>query len=182
MIIVKELPISEISQLASIKRTETVDYLYHSKNGVLVKEEKKIRIPDWSPEDNGNDHNVPAKVRGFLPLLSNGCLLGAYMDGQLAGLGSIRYGLTRDTAQLLSLHVSEPFRRRGVASALYQELERLAKMDNATYFYVSACPTGSAVGFYLSKGFKPTDEPHPELFAEEPEDIHMFKTLKKLEE
>jgi len=33
------------------------------------------------------------------------------------------------------------------------------------------------VGFYLRQGFVPTEHPHPELFALEPEDIHMICQL-----
>ena len=43
--------------------------------------------------------------------------------------------------------------------------------------YVSATPSGSAVGSYLKHGFEPTPYPHPELFALEPEDIHMIREL-----
>lgn len=54
----------------------------------------------------------------------------------------------------------------------------MAHEDGATHLYVSATPTGSAVGFYTSKGFAPTDTPHPDLLAEEPEDIHMILDLR----
>jgi hypothetical protein len=43
--------------------------------------------------------------------------------------------------------------------------------------YVSATPSESAVGFYTSMGFTPTPDPIPELFALEPEDIHMIIDL-----
>ena len=33
------------------------------------------------------------------------------------------------------------------------------------------------VEFYRSQGFAPIDEPHPELYALEPEDIHMIREL-----
>lgn len=176
LIIVKELPVSEIKQLALIDRSELVTSLYSIHQEELVHEAKHFEIPAWSLEDNGS-HSVPAKVRGMEESLTKGILLGAYVNGQLAGLGSIRYGLTKDTAQLLSLHVSKPFRRQGVASAIYQELERLAVNSGARFFYVSACPTGSAVGFYTQKGFEPTAKPHPKLYKEEPEDIHMIKKI-----
>jgi len=180
LIIIKELPTTEISQLALIDRAESVQTVYHVVNNRLVKKNQEFDILSWSLEDNGN-HSVTAKIRGMEPELINGTLLGAYLNGILAGLGSIRYHLTDDTAQLLSLHVSKPFRRLRVASALYKELERLALDSKAKYFYVSACPTGSAVGFYLNKGFQPTNTPHPQLFAAEPEDIHMIKVLRKQE-
>jgi hypothetical protein len=60
---------------------------------------------------------------------------------------------------------------------LTDEMERLARAAGATAFYVSACPTESAVGFYTSRGFRPTDRPNPELLALEPEDIHTTKDL-----
>ena len=52
-----------------------------------------------------------------------------------------------------------------------------ARMAGAMALYVSATPSESAVGFYRRAGFKPTDTPHPDLLAEEPEDIHMILAL-----
>jgi hypothetical protein len=43
--------------------------------------------------------------------------------------------------------------------------------------YVSATPTGSAVGFYLSRGCHLADPPHPALLASEPDDIHLVCPL-----
>jgi hypothetical protein len=48
-----------------------------------------------------------------------------------------------------------------------------ALATGATNLYVSAVPSESAVGFYLSQGFRPVGTPRPELFELEPEDIHM---------
>jgi len=42
---------------------------------------------------------------------------------------------------------------------------------------VSATPSGPTVDFYRSRGFEPTDEPDPALFALEPDDIHMVLAL-----
>jgi ribosomal protein S18 acetylase RimI-like enzyme len=76
--------------------------------------------------------------------------------------------------QLGLLHVSNGYRRRGIASRLLEEVLVLARCDGATHLYVSATPSGSAVGFYLSKGFTPTSTPDPELLALEPDDVHMI--------
>lgn len=59
------------------------------------------------------------------------------------------------------------------------EMESLARDRDARALYVSATPSESAVGFYLSRGFRPT-EPFPEPFAKEPEDIHMLLPLAQL--
>ena len=43
--------------------------------------------------------------------------------------------------------------------------------------YVSATPSESAVGFYRSLGFEQVTAVNPQLFALEPEDIHMILPL-----
>jgi GNAT superfamily N-acetyltransferase len=80
-------------------------------------------------------------------------------------------------ANLSALFVSRSQRRRGVAALLTGEVVRLARADGARRLYVSATPSGSAVGFYRSQGFAPTDEPDAALFALEPADIHMVLEL-----
>ena len=49
-----------------------------------------------------------------------------------------------------------------------------SELPKAENVYVSATPSESAVGFYKSLGFTLIAEPLPELFALEPEDIHMI--------
>lgn len=78
---------------------------------------------------------------------------------------------------MTTLHVSQPYRRRGVARKLVQTVADLARQHGAQALYVSAIPSQSAVNFYLSQGFRPTTEPNPAMFALEPEDIHMVRTL-----
>jgi hypothetical protein len=38
-------------------------------------------------------------------------------------------------------------------------------------------PSVPAVGFYLAQGFRPAEEVDPDLFAQEPEDMHLLKPL-----
>lgn len=77
-----------------------------------------------------------------------------------------------------NLHLSRPYRRKGVAQALWNVAVDIAVADGAESMYVSATPTGSAVGFYLRQGCRVAQPVHPELFAEEPEDIHLVCPLK----
>jgi len=79
--------------------------------------------------------------------------------------------------QLAHLHVSASYRRRGIAARLFAEVARLAQERGARSLYVSATPSGSAIGFYLSRGARPVDTPDPGLFAVEPEDVHMVLDL-----
>ena len=124
-------------------------------------------------------------ARGWMPLIeywrpaleAGGVALGAFDGERLVGMAVLRVRLTRDTAQLAALFVDREHRRRGVAGALVDEVERLARVHEARFLYVSATPSRSAVGFYGSRGFEPVAEPHPELFELEPDDVHMVELL-----
>jgi N-acetylglutamate synthase-like GNAT family acetyltransferase len=96
---------------------------------------------------------------------------------RLAGIGVLRYHLTQTMAQLALLHVSREYRGHGVGKSLTQEMFHLAREQGASQIYVSSIPTKNSVDFYRSQGFRLTKEPHPELFALEPEDIHMVCQL-----
>ena len=103
--------------------------------------------------------------------------MGAFEGERMAGIGVLLPELREGMAQLTFLHVSRPHRRAGIAARLVGELFRVAEERGASAVYVSSAPTESAVGFYWRHGFRPTDEPAPELLALEPEDIHMVKPL-----
>jgi hypothetical protein len=64
-----------------------------------------------------------------------------------------------------------------VASRLVGEVERRAIAGAACELYASAVPSVPAVGFYLAQGFRVAGEVDPDLFAQEPEDIHLVKPL-----
>jgi GNAT superfamily N-acetyltransferase len=102
---------------------------------------------------------------------------GAFDDDRMVGIIVYRPHLTDQMAQLAALFVSNAYRRKGIASRLTEEVVRQAKMDGFAKLYVSATPSESAVNFYRSQGFVPTRDAHPELYALEPDDIHMIKEL-----
>jgi ribosomal protein S18 acetylase RimI-like enzyme len=54
---------------------------------------------------------------------------------------------------------------------------RLAKENGAGQLYVSATPSESAISFYSSQGFVLAKQVHKELYALEPEDIHLIRKL-----
>jgi hypothetical protein len=60
-----------------------------------------------------------------------------------------------------------------VASALWAAAVKVAATGGAEAMYVSAVPTGSAVGFYLSRGCELAEPVHVALYAKEPDDIHL---------
>jgi ribosomal protein S18 acetylase RimI-like enzyme len=173
---IRQLPASDLGRIIDIDRSEHISVLYRMRDGQLVAEDVNLAVPNWYAE--GEEYSVQAKLRQWGPILhEGGVLLGALDGDRLAGFAILRYRLDEGTAQLAVLHVSRPYRRQGIASQLTDEVSRLARADGARSLYVSATPSNSAVGFYTSLGFTLVDQPHPELFALEPEDIHMIKAI-----
>jgi len=136
-------------------------------------------VPRWFT-DGRREHSVQALIDKWLPILKEGGVLFGALDGDvLAGLAMLRYKLSDTTAQLALLHVSRAYRRQGIATRLFREACQMAREDGAEELYVSATPSESAVGFYLSEGSRLAMQVNEELFAEEPEDIHMIKKLQR---
>jgi ribosomal protein S18 acetylase RimI-like enzyme len=100
-------------------------------------------------------------------------LLGALDEKRTAGLAIVHPTFEPQFAWLAFLHVSRPYRRRGTAQALWNAAADIAVANDAESIYVSATPTGSAVGFYLRQGCRLAHPVHPDLYAAEPEDIHL---------
>lgn len=175
-ITISKLSENEISRVGEIDRTERV------RIGYRVEDDRLIRMAvcwDCSPwRSEGDEHSVPCMIRGLKEVHSHkGTLLGAVDDDRLVGIAAFSPRLTETTAQLAFLHVSNGYRRQGIASRLFDQVEELARQCGAQELYVSATPSESAVGFYTSRGFTLTPTPHLELFGIEPEDIHMIKRL-----
>ena len=76
-------------------------------------------------------------------------------------------------AQLEFFHVSRPYRKTGLGSALFERAKVAAVAFGARGLYISATPSENTVDFYRSRGAELVTEPDPELFALEPEDIHL---------
>jgi hypothetical protein len=64
-----------------------------------------------------------------------------------------------------------------VALALWGAVLEVAAADGVAAMYVSAVPTGSAVGFCLSRRCGFTEPVHPALYARELDDIHLVCSL-----
>jgi ribosomal protein S18 acetylase RimI-like enzyme len=173
MIEYRQMNPSEIARIAEIDRSEQVTLGYVFREGKLEAEKVDWQVPRWFAA--GPEHSVQAMVEFLSPLLEGGATMwGAFEGDSLVGVMVYRPDLTEIMAQLVFLHVSNGYRRQGIAARLTAECIRLAQADGAKQLYVSATPSESAVGFYQNQGFRLVDKPHPELHALEPEDIHMF--------
>jgi ribosomal protein S18 acetylase RimI-like enzyme len=103
--------------------------------------------------------------------------LGAFAGERLVGIGIMVPHIRPGIAQLAFLHVSNGYRVRGIGRHLSDELERVACEQGDARMVVSATPSLNTVRFYRRRGFEPMEEPLPELYELEPEDVHMEKQL-----
>ena len=178
-IVVRGLAPDDVDLVALVDRSEHVDVEYEVVDGELTERPVTVTyIPSWDPVGDG-PHSVAAHVAFCRDCVANGAqLVGAFDgDGELLGLAVVDADFEPALAWLAFLHVSRPHRRRGVASALWAAAEDGARTAGAAVMYVSATPTGSAVGFYLRQGCGLADPVHPALYADEPDDIHLVKQL-----
>ena len=175
---VRILDEDDVALVGAIDRSEHVEVEHVVEDGVLRERPVTIAdIPPWSADGDG-DHTVGSKIGFCRPVLARGgILLGAFDDREVLGLAIVEPEFEPPMAWLAFLHVSRPHRRKGAARALWRRAADLAIAAGATSLYVSATSTGSAVGFYLAQGCRLADPAHPELFAEEPEDIHLVCPL-----
>ncbi|MEZ4870499.1 MAG: GNAT family N-acetyltransferase [Caldilineaceae bacterium] len=181
MITLRPLTKAELVCAPAIDLSETDEFFYHCVNGQLEMVQQPWRRGDWDAatwQDNLADWD------GYLGL---DVILGAFATEQLAGkqltkeslvgLASLCYRKTATVAQVVSIHVSRPYRRQGIGTLLMQAMIRLARVDGATQLYVWATNTPSAIGFYLNHGFHPIAPGHEFYLAEAIDDIPLIMNL-----
>jgi len=176
VIAIRVLAEHEIDKMRDLDRSEVIRIGYRQQGTTLV--ERSVCWDDDGWVEGDGEHSFGQMIRFARQLLDlGGTALGAFDGDRLVGIAICRPHLTDTMGQLGLLHVSNGYRRQGVASRLYDKVLRLANEDGATHLYVSATPTESAISFYLSKGFQPTATPDPDLLTKEPDDIHMVLEL-----
>jgi ribosomal protein S18 acetylase RimI-like enzyme len=172
---IKALANSDIFRLKEIDRTERIRRIYTYKEGELEQETVIMKVPPWS------DEKVDDLINGITPELDKGGILLGALDGRkLAGvavLGNRSICGDEEMLQMVFLHVSEKYRRRGIAGKLMEEVVGRAKEEGAKRLYISATPSDSAIGFYFSLGSKLAPKVDKELYKKEPEDIHLVLEL-----
>jgi predicted N-acetyltransferase YhbS len=176
----RRLSPSDAALLGQIDRSETVSRLYSIHDRELRSRTVNESVPRWSNEpDNARpDFNLDFRVERLRSRLAEGQLgIGAFDQGTLVAYCVLRPALTDTMAQVAELFVSRSHRRTGIGAELMRRMAKAARRSGAGQLYVSAAPTESAVNFYMSQGFRLTPDPHPELHALEPDDIHMIKDL-----
>lgn len=169
---------ADLGLIAQIDRSEHVEVEYTVVDGGVAERPVSMTdIPPWDPVGTG-PHSVAAQIAFCEQPVRRGALfLGAFDDDETLGLAIVDTSFEPSMAWLVFLYVSRPHRGRGVASALWEAVVDAAKAAGAASIYLSAVPTGSAVGFYLSRGCRLADPVNPALYADEPDDIHLIYSL-----
>jgi predicted N-acetyltransferase YhbS len=177
MVRIQRMTAAELGRISELDRSERGTLAYEVQDGELVRFKVDWDDPGWSMEGDG-DHTVAHQIAFCRSHLNRGgVMLGAFEADLLIGLAVVRPRLRDDLAQLAFLHVSRSFRRQGIAGELMREACAIAREAGSRRMYISATPSASAVGFYLAQGCRLAEEVDPELYALEPEDIHLILDL-----
>ncbi len=161
----------EIPRVWSIDRSEVIERVYYLENGKLMLRPEHHDVRGWPP----------GEAEKYTPILREcfdrgGWFYGAFEDAQLAGVAVLDnkwLGPLRDQLQLEFLHVSNSFRKHGLGRHLFGLARATASERGARRLYISATPSENTINFYLGLGCRLVAEPDPELFAREPDDIHL---------
>jgi ribosomal protein S18 acetylase RimI-like enzyme len=175
MISVVQMKLDDSYKIRHIDRSETIELIYKSKDGVLEEIKAGHECPNWK-EDNYQEIISQYEYE----LTKGGTAFGAFDGVTLVGFGVLGYrfrGKENNQLQLDLMYVTREYRRQGIGRQIIDSLSKVAIEKGAKYFYISSIETESAVKFYSSYGSTITSEIDDELFEKEPYDIHMLRKL-----
>lgn len=171
MITARDLVREEIELVWKIDRSEVIENIYYAEKGGRVLRPEYYNMTGWPPGE--------AEI--YTPLLFDCFNRGGWFHGLFDGdrlvgvviLDNKFIGKSRDLLQLKFMHVSSAYRKQGLGDKLFNLAKDVARAKGAKGLYISATPSENTVNFYMQRGSVITDEPDPELFELEPEDIHL---------
>jgi GNAT superfamily N-acetyltransferase len=167
----------ELARVGEIDRTERIETLYVQRGVELDAITGDFSASPWHADGDG-EHSVAQQVEACERwVAAGGIAIGAFTADRLVAIGIVVPHIRAGVAQLAFLHVSGGFRGAGIGVYLVVELERLAREAGDARMVVSATPSANTVSFYRGRGFEPTATPLPELYAFEPDDVHLEKRL-----
>ena len=175
MITGRDLQRTEIERVWQIDRAEVIENVYCLEHGQLVLKPERWEISGWPP----------GEAALYTPLLIDcfdrgGWFYGLFDDDRLIGVAVLEsrfIGPRGDLLQLKFMHVSCHYRNQGLGRRLFELAAAKARQHGARGLYISATPSENTINFYTRLGCFPTRVPDPELFALEPEDMHLEFTL-----
>jgi predicted N-acetyltransferase YhbS len=167
----RNLARGEIQRIWTIDRSEVIEGIYYLEDGALALKAEHFHARGWPPNE--------AAI--YTPLLEDCYIRGGWFYGlfdgdQLVGVAVLEsrfIGQPPDQLQLTFLHVGNGYRNQGLGRRLFELAADEAWRRGARRLYISATPSQRTINFYLGLGCTVTPEPDAELFALEPEDIHL---------
>jgi GNAT superfamily N-acetyltransferase len=169
--------LTDLPRIRDLDRSERIDVLYIQRGTQLEERQGDFDSPNWSSEGEGEHSYAKQQAHVEKLLVSGAVAIGAFDGERLVGIGVLFPHLRRGMAQLAYLHVSNGYRAAGIGKRLSDDLDQIAREGGDSEIAVSATPSRNTVRFYMARGYEPMAEPLPELFALEPEDIHLHKQL-----
>jgi GNAT superfamily N-acetyltransferase len=170
-VIIRLLSRDEIEQIWTIDRREVVDNIYYLQGGKLILKPDYFDILGWPP---GEAEQYTSRL--YTCFDRGGVFYGAFDQARLIGVvvvDSVFLGPQRDQLQLKMLYVSRDYRKHGLGVLLFEKAREIARARGAKRLYISATPSENTIHFYQRRGCVVAPEPDPELWALEPDDIHL---------
>lgn len=131
-------------------------------------------VQRWYVEIYGGEDDDPLVADDFAP--PRGRFLIGSLDGEALAMGG--WTRTGADAKVRRMYVRPAARRHGVAGALLDELERLAREDGAERMVLeTGSPQVAAVAFYRGRGY--ADVPAFGFHAASPLSVHLGKRLRR---
>jgi predicted N-acetyltransferase YhbS len=171
----REVARQELGLFRRIDRAEQLTESYRLRGGSLELVPTPHFVTGWQSEEL--DEYV-ARLENLFD--AGGCVVGAFLSGAIVGMASLDFrpvGGDPTMMKLDMLYVGRDQRGAGVGKALTAQLVQKARARGASALYVSATPTRATVDAYLRMGAVLLATPDAELFAREPEDIHLVLRL-----
>jgi predicted N-acetyltransferase YhbS len=175
--IIRSLQRDEIPLLWQIDRREVIRNIYYLRDEELVLVSEYFNMLGWPPGEA--EHYTFILTDCFD---RGGTFWGAFEEGILVGAAVLEnkwIGSHSDILQLKFLHVSHGQRKQGLGTRLFHLAVERAKSLGAKKLYISATPSENTINYYMRLGCVLATEIDPELFALEPEDIHLEYVLLK---
>ncbi|MCS4246756.1 GNAT family N-acetyltransferase [Pseudomonas sp. BIGb0164] len=178
MLIERALNKDDIALLATIDRTERVHECYRVEDGKLV------LYPDYHDMRGWPEGESEQDAIALLACLERGGWLWGVFDGARLVAAVVvdnrpvhnQHLLLR---QLKFLHVSHGARGRGLGGRLFALACEHGVLAGVDGLYVSATESRNTVDFYLGQGCLMLQSPDPELYAQEPHDIHLYRPFRE---
>ena len=169
---------SEVPYIWQIDRREVIENVYYLNDGKLVLKPKRYDMGGWPAGEP--EHYTPILIDCFD---HGGHFWGAFSGELLIGtvvLENRFIGRAKDTLQMKFLHISNHYRKRGLGKKLFFLATEKALELEAKKLYISATPSENTINFYLNLGCVLATEIDAELYALEPEDIHLEFDLEQV--